>query len=377
MAETMTREERLKAAFTYCEKPDRVPVTPAVSGYTAASFYGKTFAESHIPEVGLDLILKSFDDLGGWDGIYLDLPLVEAFQILVYRQPMRWKIPGRDLPDNYINQPFEEEVLKAEDYDKILEMGFENFWNEDYVFRVTDWQPGSLDEQWEMIANLAEHGAAEWAKRDVASLFGWGECHPFFILSLARSFVPFTKDLYFNADKVEAVISKMTDEAIPRIIATLKEAGSNNMLIGEERASAFHYPPEMFDRFWMPYTAKMVDAFWSEGIFTTFHLDTDFSKNVHAFKQLPEKSFCLHFDSTTDMFKAKEIMGNHCSFMGDVPAAMLSLGTPQDVEAYSTKLIKEVGKDGGFILNAGCECPCDAKKENIQAMIDVAKTSLY
>lgn len=35
---------------------------------------------------------------------------------------------------------------------------------------------------------------------------------------------------------------------------------------------------------------------------------------------------------------------------GDVPATLLSLGTPEQVETYCRKLIDYVGKGGGFIL---------------------------
>lgn len=377
MAETMTGEERVWAAFLYKERPDRVPVTPAVSGYTAAYYQGLTNAQVHDPDTGLDAMVKTFDAVGGWDGLYLDLPLVEEFQILVYRQPMRWKLPGRDLPDDYINQVVEMEYLKFEDYDTILEKGFDEFWNEDYLTRITDWKVEELTQKWEVIEKLAGQSVETWAKRDVKSLFSWGEAHPFFILSLSRSFVPFSQDLYFKKEKVDEVLKIMTNQAIPRFIEMAKESGIKNVMIGEERASAYHYPPEIFERFWMPYTKQMVDALWSEGIFTTFHLDTDFTKNIPSFKQLPKKSFCLHLDSTTDIFEAKKIMGDHCSFMGDVPAAMLSLGTPQDIEEYCKKLINEIGKDGGYIINAGCECPADTKPENLKAMIDVAKKSFY
>jgi uroporphyrinogen-III decarboxylase len=58
---------------------------------------------------------------------------------------------------------------------------------------------------------------------------------------------------------------------------------------------------------------------------------------------------------------------------GDVSAALLSLGTPEDVEEYCRRLIDKVGRGGGFILTTGCECPVDAKFENVKKIIDVAK----
>jgi len=37
-------------------------------------------------------------------------------------------------------------------------------------------------------------------------------------------------------------------------------------------------------------------------------------------------------------------------------------------------LIDVVGKGGGFILSTGCDCPIDAKPENVRTMIEVGKT---
>ena len=62
--------------------------------------------------------------------------------------------------------------------------------------------------------------------------------------------------------------------------------------------------------------------------------------------------------------------------MGDVPASLSTLGTPEEMEAYCTKLIDIVGKGNGFILSSGCELPADAKFENFKAMIDTAKMHL-
>jgi uroporphyrinogen-III decarboxylase len=59
--------------------------------------------------------------------------------------------------------------------------------------------------------------------------------------------------------------------------------------------------------------------------------------------------------------------------MGDVPAAMLSLGSAREVTDYCRKLIDIVGKGGGFILSSGCAAPTDTKPENFRAMIETGK----
>ena len=91
-------------------------------------------------------------------------------------------------------------------------------------------------------------------------------------------------------------------------------------------------------------------------------------------KKLPKGKCVCDLDGTTDIFKAKEVLDGHTCISGDVPASLLALGTPEEVRHYCQKLIDEVGKGGGFFLTTGCDCPVDAKFENVKMMIDTAKT---
>jgi len=267
------------------------------------------------------------------------------------------KIPGVDLPDDYMFQLDEQEVMKPEDYDRICEMGCKNFYYEDYLWRITPLKPedlqGELDDVMISFANFLE-GCSQ---RNTQPFFIGYALHPFFTLSLMRSMVPFTQDLYFNPEPVERTIKKMTAELIETQLPIVKDTGVNIWLLTEERASAYFYPPAVFERFWWPYTKEIVDAFWSEGIVTIFHLDQCWDKNIPYFKELPKGSAILELDSVTDIFAAKEVLRGHLCFHGDVPAAMLSLGKPEEVGAYCRKLIDEVGGDGGFILGSGCSVP--------------------
>jgi uroporphyrinogen-III decarboxylase len=141
-----------------------------------------------------------------------------------------------------------------------------------------------------------------------------------------------------------------------------------------ERGSGFYYRLDIFEQFEWPYLQRYVDAFIAEGLTVWFHFDTDWSLNLPYLKQLPKGKCVADLDSTTDIFHAKEILGGHMCISGDVPASLLSLGSPEDVRKYCQRLIDEVGRGGGFFLTTGCECPVDAKFENVKMMIDTAKS---
>ncbi|MBW1869335.1 MAG: B12-binding domain-containing protein, partial [Deltaproteobacteria bacterium] len=112
----------------------------------------------------------------------------------------------------------------------------------------------------------------------------------------------------------------------------------------------------------------------SEDITPWLHLDTDWGMNLPYFKKLPKGKCICDLDSTTDIFRAKEILRGHMCISGDVPASLLAIGKPEEVAEYCRQLIDEVGDGGGFMLTTGCECPIDARPENLRAMVETGKT---
>lgn len=369
--ETMTREERIFAAINL-EKPDRTPLAPLLTNHGAAALTGRTQAEVHLdPHSALDAFLEVFDRHDGWDMFEYPIPCM----------PVRWgykaglevKIPGRDLPDDYVPQPHEQEAVKVEDYEKISEVGWKKFSEEDLIYRVTDLSQDELDKINGASVNVAERALKEWGKRDVVTACLAEDYHPFFKLSLSRSMMKFTEDLYYRPDVVEKAMKKMTEETIENILADAKKYDTKIVGLVEERASGYFYPLDIFERFWMPYTMQIVDALHSEGLITHFHCDCNWEKNLPYFKQLPKKSSIIALDGTTDIFKAKEIIGDHLCLEGDVHPSLNSIGKPEEVEAYVKRLIDEVGYNGGLIVGVGCEVPSTCKRENFKMMIETGK----
>jgi len=368
----MTSEERVCAAIRL-EKPDRVPVVPTLLPEPAARLAGLSQAQvAANSQLAVEAIFKVFDEYGAWDNPYLGAYAPIELQAIRH-YPMKMRIPGKDLADDSTFQLDEQEILKPEDYDTIAEIGIDKFYYEDYLWRITDLRRDELPGTFERVVGAVMSFANECALRGTRMFFGADSLHPFFALSLMRSMVPFTQDLYYNPAPVERALKRMTADLISSQIRTVKQTGVKRLLLVEERASGFFYPPAVFERFWLPYTRQIVEALWSEGIVTIFHLDQCWDKNIPYFTQLPRGSAVVELDSTTNIFAAKDALRGHLCLHGDVPAALLSIGTPEDVASYCKRLIDKVGRDGGFILGSGCSVPADVKRENFRSMIETGK----
>jgi uroporphyrinogen-III decarboxylase len=115
----------------------------------------------------------------------------------------------------------------------------------------------------------------------------------------------------------------------------------------------------------------LVNEVVESGLIAILHLDSDWTRELERFKELPRAKCIMALDGETDIFKASAILKGHMCLMGDVSAARLYLETPESVHAYCTRLIREVGPEG-FILQSGCDIPTNAKLENVQAMVEAA-----
>jgi uroporphyrinogen-III decarboxylase len=197
---------------------------------------------------------------------------------------------------------------------------------------------------------------------------------PQMALSCARSLTEYTLDLYEIPDKVEEALWAALPELIASGIAGCRATGSPCVALILERGSGQLYPLTMFEKFEWPMLKKMIDEFVAHGITPLLHLDTDWSRNLPYFKQFPHGKVVASFDGTTDLFNAKQVIGDHVCIMGDVPASLLVAGTTDEVETYVGRLCDEVGRGGGFILGTGCSMPPNARYENVKTMIETCRS---
>jgi uroporphyrinogen-III decarboxylase len=366
--ETMTREQRLMAAVS-CEPVDRVPVTSMLDDFALRQkkvplrFEGNEVYIAQAIQAYHDI----FDELGGYDcqnhaGPFFPYSSWHGSMDMTVNS-----IPGKEgkvMP--------ERETLTFEDYDKIINLGWNGFCREFYT-RVSHHSLEQIDARQKKQFAIVMKDLEWWQERNIPVLMGGMTLNCEMILSLGRTLTQFTLDLYRHPDKIQAVIEAMVGDCIDNTLRNVRATGIPWANILLARGSSTFYNLKIFERFIFPYLKQMVEAFVKAGLFVNMHLDTNWILNLPYFKEFPVKKCVVELDSTTDVFKAKEILKDHICIKGDIPATLTSLGNPAEVTAYCKKLIDSVGKGGGFILSTGCACPVDAKYENVKAMVDAAK----
>ncbi|HEX9976068.1 MAG TPA: uroporphyrinogen decarboxylase family protein, partial [Dehalococcoidales bacterium] len=126
-----------------------------------------------------------------------------------------------------------------------------------------------------------------------------------------------------------------------------------------------------FEKFYWPGLKKAILANIELGYIAAPFWEGIWDDRLEYLLELPKGKVVFHCE-LTDIFRAKEVLGDHMCIQGGVPPTILQTGSPQDIEELCKKLIKVVGKNGGFILGPGSAIDY-AKSANIKAMVDSVK----
>jgi hypothetical protein len=368
-------EERLRKTIRF-EETDKILLAPSIMQF-AATYAGITQQEfMEDPEKADAAYDKTFIELGGWD---VGRPMMAGSRGAdsgVSGLAMSVALPGRDITNRTTMQFIEEEVMKPEDYDFIVDNGYNAFITLLSKRRYPEGfpQPDLSEEEKreaeERDARRVKREKAKWDERGVVDLMSGMSIPPFDIFSVNRSVSKFPGDVRRMPDKVKAAVEASMPDIIENALKDLEASPIKRIASASSRSSGTFIGSKQFDEFVLPTWLEFVWTMADAGADIVFHCDCDWTRFMPYFKEFPAKRCLLQLDGATDIFKAREILKDHMAIQGDVPAPLLTLGTPDEVYAYCKKLIDEIGKEGGgFMLSAGCCTPDQAKIENVRAMI--------
>jgi hypothetical protein len=368
--DTMNVYERLVAAVSL-DEVDRPPVYPILVS-AAPRLCGITQAEAWKDhDKAREALIKCYHDFG-YDFVCKPNFYYDQLPGKLTGAPVRNLIPGKQLAADDVIQIDERPLFGREDYDKMAALGWNAFWEEHYE-KMSGRPFSQLVAVQEYGTKIFNDDLKICEARGIPMSSSVAVDSVLMAFSLSRTLIEFTKDLRQVPDKVEKAMQKACDDLIGNALEMLKEKSRKAAFIVLERGSGAINPLHIFERFEWPFLKRYVETFVDEGITPWMHLDTDWSKNLPYFRQLPKGKCVADLDSTTNIFRAKEVLGGHMCISGDVPASLFSVGKPEEVTEYCKRLIREVGKGGGFMLTSGCECPVDVKPENLRAFVQTGK----
>lgn len=347
-----------------------IPVFPMMVG-SCGNLTGITQREMMENEdKWLEALDRSFDLIGK-----PDVSMVACPADSVFTMPLAARIPGRELGDNEMYQFIEKPQFEPEEYERIMKMGW-NAWFSEYLMRIQNppmKKPEELWMRWGKVGanfqKVIDHLEAE----GIVPIFHTADQPIYDSLSLIRSMMEFTCDLYDDADQIMDIVKKYQPEKDQANIQMLKQNGGTRIGIFAMRSSSTFISPDMFHELIWPNLRDSIKRYAEAGIVSVIHADANWIPMLKYFTEVPKRSCHIELDGASDIFEAYDILGGYQSIAGDVPSTMFAMGTPDEVSEYCEKLITEIGMKGGFMLGSGCEIPPNAKPECIKAMMDSVK----
>lgn len=373
--EAMTSIER-NLTIMSLKEPDRVGIWPLIDFMPAEYLDNISIADMmYDPEKAQWGYEWLYHKLGGYDigmaGGAMYMPYHNPFPDMFSAYYLDWKLPGRSIPTSVgpqlneaaLDNPF----LKAEDYDRILKEGF--FWLANFNNDAT---MKDMQNTAKIAPKVAEYTEKWWTKLETPTFNDGASGPPFDTLSTFRGSTNFMKDTYRHADKIKAIMEKYNPDFIKMGDYGASQMGGKTLLVGGSRASADFCNIKTFENLFWPYYKAMVTEYINRGYIVQMHLDTNWTDRLHYLLELPKGKLYMHMDERTDIFKAKEILGDHIAIQGNIKPALFTTGSPRHIEEATKKIIDGCKEGGGLFV--GSEIPDNAKMENLKAMVDTCKT---
>jgi hypothetical protein len=390
--------------------PDRIPVgiqTGAFScryaGLPLSAMYYDHFTYW---EACIDSVVDIDPDMGGMMLLGESGLLNELLDI----RTQRW--PGGNLPDDVPYQFVEGEYMKPEEYDLLLSDP------SDFVIRY--FLPriyGALEplaklppfrtmagggflggilgvlaspefralgekiiqanaEQERIMKMMGGIGAIE-AQLGYPSQFGFGMGiggAPFDVISdFLRGMRGAMLDMYRCPDKLLAVCEMVQEWQFTRATPAIPDAQGNppRLFMALHRGSDGFMSKKQFEKFYWPGLKKTLIKAVDLGYIVAPVFEGVWDERLEYLLELP-KGKVTFWSERTDIFRAKEVLGDHLCIQGGVPPTLLQAGSTQDVEEHCKKIIKTVGKNGGLLMFPTSAMDF-AKPENVKAMVDTVQ----
>ena len=293
------------------------------------------------------------------------------------------KWPGKQLPDDSFYQYVEEEYMKGDEYDlfnnDLSDFVIRSFLPRNYgaLAPLANLPPlsalifgmpaivgmlalppfrAALNALQEASTEAAKwHGSgahfeAEMQAAGFPSLIGSASFAPFDLISdLMRGMRGAMLDMYRYPEKVLEATERVFPMLLGTAVAGARVTGNPGVFIPLHKGADGFMDEKQFETFYWPGLKKLLLALIDNGLTPVPFFEGNYTSRLKYLTELPKGKILGIFEST-DIYKAKEIIGDTMCMTGFMPVSLLQYGTDQEIVEVTQRLIDVLGKGGGFIM---------------------------
>jgi len=192
-----------------------------------------------------------------------------------------------------------------------------------------------------------------------------------FPTTLGMGFEAFSHALYEDAALVETILDRYVDWSC-EVAKHVMRMGFDVYVTTDDMAhkSGTFFSPRVFRDLVMPRYRRLREHVTLPWI---IHSDGNLRAFVDDLLSLGIAGLHPNEKGAMDIQEMKRDYGDRVCLLGNVDLNILSMGTPQDVEAEVRDLIREVAPGGGYILTSGNSLAGYVKPENALALSRAAQ----
>jgi uroporphyrinogen decarboxylase len=205
-------------------------------------------------------------------------------------------------------------------------------------------------------------------------IFVRGNCDqlPFSLAGMVRGTEQWLTDLYISEPSMLYELLDYCTEATCQFIRLMVQTGAHMVSNGDSPAGPDLIPPELYEKYALPYEKKVIDEAHKGGVSYTLHICGDTGPILE--KMLMTGADAFEIDYKTNMRDAFNILKDRVTFTGNIdPSGVLALGTPDLVKEKTIELLDIFSGTNRFILNSGCALPAITPEINLFTFIETAR----
>jgi hypothetical protein len=178
-------------------------------------------------------------------------------------------------------------------------------------------------------------------------------------------------DMFKCPDELKEACERLTPIMVKSGVAACRANGHIMPFIPLHKGADGFLSDEMFKTFYWPTLRKLIIGLVNEGMVPLLFAEGGYNQRLEVISDIPKGKTVWWFDRT-DMARAKETVGKVSCIAGNFPLSLLCTASPDEIRKYCESLIETMGSDGGFIFSTGAGMQ-GAKAENVKAMIETMR----
>lgn len=397
------RMARLDAA-TALQEPDRVPFAPKVSGFFCTG-YGmnwydvmkdfrncqgpvRSFLETYDPDLACvpsTFPMDAISALGKvnlrWPGPEHGLPLDAGFQQLdgTYLEDDEFDLFLND-PTHFILTkllPRKNKALKG-----LEKVDLQQMFDLGQVMSLSVFADGEVRAA---LDALVRAGQAVAARKDQAAQVGrmvremgyptrggvmWA---PFDIYADSlRGLIQAVLDVKLMPEQCLAVVERIADMLIDREVAEFKARGEKFVFVPLHAGVDEFMSPQDYETFYWPTLRRMIWAIAEAGMVPYVFCEGKYDTRLEVLTDVPKGKVVYLFEQV-DIARAKKILGGTACIAGNLPAALLICGRPEQVADETKRMLDICAPGGGFLMDTSIILD-NADHENMRVWAETTRT---